>query len=74
MRTGIPWMIIGGSMFILGLILFYSISPENNVNLENIKNTGTFVGLTGIGVTVAGILLFLINRNPQPINENYDTQ
>ena len=74
MRTGIPWMIIGGSMFILGLILFYSISPENNVNLENIKNTGTFVGLTGIGVAVAGILLFLISRNTQPINENYDTQ
>jgi len=74
MRTGIPWMIIGGRMFILGLILFYSISPENNVNLENIKNIGTFVGLTGIGVAVAGILLFLINRNPQPINENYDTQ
>ena len=74
MRTGIPWMIIGGSMFILGLILFYSISPEDNVNLENIKNTGTFVGLTGIGVAVAGILLFLINRNEQPINENYDTQ
>ena len=67
-------MIIGGSMFILGLILFYSISPENNVNLENIKNIGTFVGLTGIGVAVAGILLFLINRNPQPINENYDRQ
>ena len=74
MRAGIPWMIIGGSMFILGLILFYSISPENNVNLENIKNIGTFVGLTGIGVAVAGILLFLINRNPQPINENYDRQ
>jgi len=74
MRTGIPWMIIGGSMFILGLILFYSINPEDNKNLENIKNIGTFVGLTGIGVAVAGILLFLINRNPQPINENYDTQ
>ena len=67
-------MIIGGSMFILGLILFYSINPEDNLNLENIKNMGTFVGLTGIGVAVAGILLFLINRNPQPINENYDTQ
>ena len=66
-------MIIGGSMLILGLILFYSINPEDNLNLENIKNTGTFVGLTGIGVAVAGILLFLINRNPQPINENYDT-
>ena len=70
MRTGTPWMIIGVSMFILGLILFYSTNPEDN---ENIRNTGTFVGLTGIGVAVAGILLFLINRNPQPINENYDT-
>jgi len=74
MRTGTPWMTIGVTMFILGLILFYSINPEDNENLENIKNTGTFVGLTGIGVAVAGILLFLINRNPQPINENYDTK
>ena len=74
MIAGIPWMIIGGSMFILGLILFYSINSEDNVNLETIKNIGTFVGLTGIGVAVAGILLFLINRNPQPINENYDTK
>ena len=74
MRTGTPWMTIGVTMFILGLILFYSINPEDNENLENIKNTGTFVGLTGIGVGVAGILLFLVSRNPQPINENYDTQ
>ena len=74
MRTGTPWMTIGVTMFILGLFLFYSINPEDNENLENIKNTGTFVGLTGIGVAVAGILLFLINRNPQPINENYDTK
>ena len=73
MRTGTPWMVLGVSMFILGLILFYSINPVDNENLENIRNTGTFVGLTGIGVAVAGILLFLINRNPQPINENYDT-
>ena len=74
MRTGTPWMVIGVSMFILGLILFYSINPEDNENLENIRNTGTFVGLTGIGVAVAGILLFLISRNPQPINDNYDRQ
>jgi hypothetical protein len=72
MRTGTPWMVLGVSMFILGLILFYSINPVDNENLENIRNTGTFVGLTGIGVAVAGILLFLISRNPQPINENYD--
>ena len=74
MRTGTPWMVLGVSMFILGLFLFYSINPDDNENLEKIKNIGTFVGLTGIGVAVAGILLFLINRNQQPINENYDTQ
>ena len=74
MRTGTPWMVLGVSMFILGLILFYSINPDDNENLEKIKNIGTFVGLTGIGVAVAGILLFLINRNPQPINDNYDTK
>ena len=74
MRTGTPWMVLGVSMFILGLILFYSINPVDNENLENIRNTGTFVGLTGIGVAVAGIVLFLISRNPQPINDNYDRQ
>ena len=41
-------------------------------NLEFIKNMGTFVGLTGMGVTLAGILLYLISKNEQPIKENYD--
>ena len=72
MKTGKPWMIIGGGMFILGLILFYLINPEENKNLEFLKNMGTFVGLSGIGVTVAGILLYLIKKNEQPIKENYD--
>jgi len=40
--------------------------------LKFIKNIGTFVGLSGIGVTLAGILLYLINKNEQPIKENYD--
>ena len=74
MRAGVPWMVIGISMFILGLILFYTIDYSENKNLEIIRNTGTFVGLTGIGVSVAGVLLFLINRNPQPITENFDTE
>jgi len=74
MRTGVPWMVIGISMFILGLILFYTIDHSGNKNLEIIRNTGTFVGLTGIGVSVAGVLLFLINRNPQPITENFDSE
>ena len=41
-------------------------------DLENIKNLGTFVGLSGMGVTLAGIVLHLISRNEQPIKENYD--
>ena len=72
MKTGKPWIIIGVGMFILGLILFYLINPEENKNLEFIKNMGTFVGLSGIGVTLAGVLLYLINRNEKPIKENYD--
>ena len=63
-------MIVGGSMFILGLFLFYLI--DGSEILKFIKNIGTFVGLSGIGVTLAGILLYLINKNEQPIKENYD--
>ena len=33
---------------------------------------GTFVGLSGMGVTLAGILLHLIARNEQPIKKKYD--
>ena len=72
MKTGKSWIIIGGGMFILGLILFYLINPEENKNLEIIKNMGTFVGLSGIGVALAGVVLYLINRNEKPIKENYD--
>jgi hypothetical protein len=72
MKTGTPWIIIGGGMFILGLVLFYLINPEENKNVEFIKNIGTFVGLSGMGVTLAGVLLYLINRNEKPIKENYD--
>jgi len=63
MKTGMPWVVIGTSMFILGLILFYVINPNENKDLENIKNLGTFVGLSGMGVTLAGIVLHLISRN-----------
>ena len=72
MKTGMPLIIIGCIMFITGLMLFYLIVPEGNKNLEFIKNMGTFLGLSGMGVTLAGILLFLIARNEQPIKENYD--
>ena len=72
MKTGMPLSIIGVTMFILGLMLFYLIPIGENNILEFIKNIGTFVGLSGIGVTLAGILLYLISKNKQPIKENYD--
>jgi hypothetical protein len=70
MKTGVPLIIVGGSMFIIGLMLFYLIDGAEI--LKFIKNIGTFMGLSGIGVTLAGILLYLINKNEQPIKENYD--
>ena len=72
MKTGMPLVAIGIGMFLMGLMLFYLIDPGENDNLEFIKNMGTFVGLSGMGVTLAGILLYLISRNEQPIKENYD--
>ena len=72
MRAGITLIIVGICMFISGLILFYFIEVTEDKILENIRNMGTFVGLSGIGVTLAGILLYLINKNAEPIKENYD--
>ncbi len=72
MKTGIPLVLIGCSMFVLGLMLFYLINAEEDKNLQFIKNMGTFVGLSGMGVTLAGILLHLIARNEQPIKKKYD--
>ena len=66
---------VGIIMVISGLISFYSIqsSSELDYSLRLVKHGGTFVGLMGIGVTMAGVLLDLINRNKSPIEENYDT-
>jgi len=73
MRMGVSMIIIGGIMFILGLLMYYSIElGQTDQLLRFIKNSGTFIGLSGMGVTLAGILLYLINRNESPIQENYD--
>jgi len=70
---GVSMIIIGGIMFILGLLMYYSIElGQTDQLLRFIKNSGTFIGLSGMGVTLAGILLYLINRNESPIQENYD--
>lgn len=60
-------------MIIFGAILFYVLqtSPQIESSIKIIKHAGTFIGLLGIGVTVAGILLYLIYR-AQPQIQDYD--
>jgi hypothetical protein len=73
MKTGMLVIIIGVIMFVVGLVLFYSIElGQTDSVLRFVKNMGTFIGLSGMGVAMAGILLHLINKNEPPIKENYD--
>jgi len=73
MKQGIIVAIIGIVMFAIGIVLFYSIElGQTDSVLRIIKNTGTFVGLSGMGVTLAGVLLYLISKNEPPIKESFD--
>jgi hypothetical protein len=73
MKVGIIVAIIGIVMFAVGIVLFYSIElGQTDSVLRIIKNTGTFVGLSGMGVTLAGVLLYLISKNEPPIKESFD--
>lgn len=70
MRMALGVIIVGAIMFVTGLVLFYAIElGQTEPVLRLIKNTGTFVGISGMGVTLAGILLYLINRNEPPMHE-----
>ena len=60
-------------MFVVGLVLFYSIElGQTDPVLRFIKNVGTFVGISGMGVILAGVLLYLINKKDPPIKESSD--
>ncbi len=73
MKPGKLIIILGITIFIVGLVLFYSIElGETDPVLRDIKNAGTFVGISGMGVTLAGILLHLINKNEPSIKESFD--
>lgn len=78
MKSGVVIIIAGGIMIISGLIMFYGIQGVQTTDLDEkklflaIKHAGTFTGLLGIGVDIAGFLLYLMNRNPAPIKEDYD--
>ena len=72
MKIGMAIMIIGISMFGAGLLLFYSIeSGQTDQYLRILKNAGTFVGLSGMGFVMAGILSYLINKNESAV-ENFE--
>jgi hypothetical protein len=72
MKAGFVLIIIGIIMFVTGLVLFYSIElGQTDPVLRIIKNVGTFIGLSGMGVTLAGIMLYLIDKNEPPIKENF---
>ena len=73
MKPGMLIIVIGITMFVVGLVLFYSIElGQTDPVLRLIKNLGTFVGISGMGVTLAGILLYLINKNESTIKESFD--
>jgi len=73
MKMGIIIIIIGISMFAGGLVMFYSIElGQKDPVLRLVKNIGTFIGLSGMGVALAGIMLYIINRYEPPLKENYD--
>lgn len=70
MKMTIAITIIGIAMFVFGLIVFYSIElGQTDPVLRFLKNTGTFVGISGMGVGLAGILLHLINKNEPTLKE-----
>jgi hypothetical protein len=64
----------GISMIISGIVLFYSIQNNSDLDylLSQLKHGGTFVGLMGIGVTIAGVLLRLMEKEEIPIQEDFD--
>lgn len=73
MRMGTIIIATGISMFVFGLVMFYSVEiGQKDQLLRVVKNTGTFIGLSGMGVTLAGILLHLINRNEPTVKESFD--
>jgi len=73
MKIGKAVAVVGISMFVVGLIMFYSIElGQSDPVLRLIKNVGTFMGLSGMGVTLAGILLHVLSKNEPSIKENLD--
>ena len=74
MKAGSAIVIAGIIMIVSGAALFYSIQGDGSSDqtLQFVKHGGTFAGLMGIGVVMAGILLYLIAREEPPIQEDFE--
>lgn len=74
MKIGQAITIFGLIMIFSGIVLFYSIpaDPDLEDPIRMIKHGGTFIGLMGIGIIMAGILLHLMGREEPPIQESFD--
>ncbi len=74
MKAGSAIVVAGIVMIIGGATLFYSIQGDgaSDQTLRLVKHGGTFAGLMGIGVVMAGILLYLIGREEPPIQEDFE--
>ncbi len=71
MKMAVKIGVVGILMFVTGLIMYYSIEiGQTDQTLRLVKNTGTFVGISGMGVALAGTLLYLINKNEPPMQES----
>lgn len=64
-------IISGIAMIIGGFVAFYGFQGSLDSLSTAIRHGGTFVGLMGIGVVIAGVLLYLVNR-PQQNSVNVD--
>ncbi len=73
MKSDVVIIVVGVIMISCGLVMFYAVqsSPQIEPFFRTIKHAGTFIGLLGMGVTLAGVLLYLINRN-QPQIQDFD--
>ena len=71
MKSGVVIIVAGVIMILCGLVLFYAVqsSPQIESFFRTIRHAGTFIGLLGMGVTLAGALLYLINRNQTQIQD-----
>lgn len=69
MRVELIVFLAGLTMLVSGLVMFYTVGSADPP-LRAVKNAGTFVGIGGIGVMLAGVLLYLISKNEPPISED----